>query len=369
MAKITSRQIKEFSNQINWNAVTHDHIPNTLDVKNYVNNQISSLSSRYYKSINSSDYINTSSQTDQTLISLSPESGGVYSVSFNTQFNINATDRTEAASAAMILAYQNLMSFATTEITAPAIPSRTFVPGVYSIAAAGTIAANITVTLNGAGTYIFKFGAAFSIGADVRIILTNGALASEIFWIAEGAVAVGANSIIYGNLISNSGAVDLAAGCFVNGRLLAINSGAISISGSIVRNAGSSSTVSLGLINSFVFFTTGGVISNAGTSTITGDIGTRTGAISTATFVSPTVVHGEFYTSIVRNAQATFSLYSNGILLSNSSRNRVSSSDIREVSLEGIAEVLPGNTIDVKWRIDSGQIIAQNRILTVVKIA
>jgi hypothetical protein len=372
MPKIPSKQIEEFSSNINWEEVTKEHIPNTLDVKNYVNSQIGSLvlenKTGYYQSINESIDIDTTSPEDTNMISLQLQSEGIYSISFNSQYLINATDRTAAASGDMIAAYQDLMSFATTETTTPAIPSRTFNPGVYSIAAAGTIAANIKITLDGNGTYIFKFGAAFSIGADVRIILINGASASDIFWIAEGAVAVGANCNISGNLISHSGAVDLAAGCFVNGRLLAINSGAISISSSIVKNAGASSSVSWGLITSFVFFTTGGVISNAGTSTISGDIGTRNGSISTATFISPTIVNGEFYTSIVRNALATFSIYSNGILSDNSSRSRLSSSDSTEITLQGIVSVLPESTINIKWRVDSGQIIAKNRILTAIKI-
>lgn len=366
---ISSRQIKEFSNEVDWNQVTSEQIPNTSDVKNYVNSQIlANKTNGYYHSINSSDVINTVSDIDVNMMSVFSELGGVYSVSFNSQFLINATDRTAAASTDLISAYQELMSFTVTEIITPAIPSREFTPGVYSIAAAGTIAANIIITLNGAGYYIFRFGAAFSIGADVRIILKNGASASNIFWIAEGAVAVGANCNISGNLISNSGAVDLAAGCYITGKLLAINSGAISISGSIVKNTSATSYITWGLINSFVCFTTGGVISNAGTSAITGDIGTRSGTISNATFISPTSVNGEFYTSIVRNALASFSIYANGVIVNNSKRNRISSSDSTDISLTGIVDVLPGNSIDIRWNIDSGEIIANSRILTAIKV-
>lgn len=369
MAQISSKQIEDFSNEIDWNEVTHDQIPNTLDVKDYVNAQISTIKlNGYYHSINGSNNINTTSSTDVTLMSIISELGGTYSVSFNTQYLINATDRTAAASINLISAYQDLMAYTITSIIPAAIPTREFIPGVYSIPAAGTIAANIIITLNGPGIYIFKFGAAFSIGADVRIILKNGALASDVFWLAEGAVAVGANCNISGNLISNSGAVDLAAGCYITGKLLAINSGAISISSSIVKNPNATSIITWGLINSFVMFTTGGVISNAGTSAITGDIGTRTGAISNATFAYPTTLTGEFYTSSVRNALAMFSIYSNGIMVGNSSRERLSSSSSEDVSLIGIADVLPGQSIDIKWNVDSGEIISKNRILILIKI-
>jgi hypothetical protein len=57
-------------------------------------------------------------------------------------------------------------------------------------------------------------------GANV-IIVDRGAT-EDVFWI-EGAVAIGADATIKGNLISNNGAVDLATGCSVEGKLLAIN--------------------------------------------------------------------------------------------------------------------------------------------------
>jgi hypothetical protein len=53
-------------------------------------------------------------------------------------------------------------------------------------------------------------------GANV-IIVDRGATAEDVFWIAEGAVAIGADATIKGNLISN-GAVDLATGCSVEGK-------------------------------------------------------------------------------------------------------------------------------------------------------
>jgi hypothetical protein len=58
-------------------------------------------------------------------------------------------------------------------------------------------------------------------GANV-IIVDRGATAEDVFWIAEGAVAIGADATIKGNLISNNGAVE-ATGCSVEGKLLAIN--------------------------------------------------------------------------------------------------------------------------------------------------
>ena len=367
---VRSKQISDFKNVVDWADMTNEQIPNVLDVRNFIISQNALNKPTYHISENTDLELITTSSLDSTLMTIMPESTGIYSISFNTKYMLDATDITEQAYIDLNLAYQDLMSFATTENMAAAIPSREFTPGVYSIPTAGTIAANIDITLNGAGTYIFKCGAAFSMGADVNIILTGGALASEVFWIAEGAIAIGANSNVSGNLISHNGAVDLGAGCSVKGRLLALTSGAISINNSVIENINPSTTVTWGAVSSFSIFTTGGVISNTSTSIIYGNIGTRTGGISTVTFESPTIFYGQYYTAVIHNSKATFSIYSNGIIIENSSRSRLSDSNNIDVALEGITELLEdGNTIDIKWNVDSGKITANERILTLIKLS
>jgi hypothetical protein len=84
-------------------------------------------------------------------------------------------------------------------------------------------------------------------GANV-IIVDRGATAEDVFWIAEGAVAIGADATIKGNLISNNGAVDLATGCSVEGKLLAINPALVY---RLVTNTGNSSAVNWDLASSF----------------------------------------------------------------------------------------------------------------------
>lgn len=325
-------------------------------------------SDRYY-SVNSSAEINTRTTSDEVVpgMSLASELGGTYAVSFNAQYEIDPSDRTTQAAIDMLAAYNALMEITSTETIASAIPTRTFTPGVYNIAAAGTVAAGVVITLNGSGTYIFKFGAALSMGADVSVVLQGGATASDVFWIAEGAVAIGANAKIKGSLISNSGAVDLAAGCTLTGKLLAINSGAISISSSKVTNTGSASAVNLGLIVSFSIFSSGGVISNAGASNVTGDIGTKTGSITTASF-APATVSGTFYTALVGSALASFSVYQNGTLIANSKRFRSSTLSTVDFTLQAIATVGAGQNVDIRWSVDSGKITLKNRILTLISV-
>jgi hypothetical protein len=65
---------------------------------------------------------------------------------------------------------------------------------------------------------------------------------------------------------------------------------------------------------------------------------------------------------------ATFSLYQKGELIPNSSRIRTTKVNTVDVTLQAIATVAQGETIDVKWNIDAGTLSAKNRILTIIKV-
>lgn len=71
-------------------------------------------------------------------------------------------------------------------------PPGTFPPGCYSSSGAMDIVASTTVTLDGAGVYIFKPDGAITTGADSFVVLANGACASDVFWAPTGATTLGA---------------------------------------------------------------------------------------------------------------------------------------------------------------------------------
>jgi hypothetical protein len=107
-------------------------------------------------------------------------------------------------------------------------PPGTFSPGCYFRAGALDITASTTVTLSGAGVYIFRStGGALTTGADSQVLLTNGACASNVFWAPVGATTLGANSgpslvtpTFQGNILDAAG---ITIGHFANltGRALA----------------------------------------------------------------------------------------------------------------------------------------------------
>jgi hypothetical protein len=73
-------------------------------------------------------------------------------------------------------------------------PPGTFPPGCYSSGGAMNITLGTTVTLSGAGVYIFRPGGALTTGADSVVTAANGACANDVFWAPIGATTLGANS-------------------------------------------------------------------------------------------------------------------------------------------------------------------------------
>lgn len=96
-----------------------------------------------------------------------------------------------------------------------------FVPGVYTTAAAIGVTASKTLTLNGAGDYVFiSTGGAITFGANDIILLTNGATAARVFWVAATDLSTtGANSSLVGNFLVRDATV--ASTNIIQGRILA----------------------------------------------------------------------------------------------------------------------------------------------------
>ncbi len=216
---------------------------------------------------------------------------------------------------------------------APAFGSgETITSGVYSIGGAGSIAG--TLTLDGGGNpdaiFIMKFEGAFTAGVGSTIVLSNGARACNVFWIAEGAISIGASSVIIGTLFSHPGAISLGENSTIEGRLLA-SEGAITIGAGGVAIApvgpitipikclgkciSAPSVDVLGSVAKFALFSSAGAVANAATSGIVGDIGAHAGAISG--FSTSTQV-GSVYNADAITAQAKIDLdyaYSQLILI------------------------------------------------------
>ena len=101
-----------------------------------------------------------------------------------------------------------------------------FAPGCYTSGGAMDITVSTTVTLVGAGVYIFRPAGALTTGANSKVVATGGACESDVFWTPTGATTIGANAAVsptptfIGTIIDNAG---ISLGHFANltGRALA----------------------------------------------------------------------------------------------------------------------------------------------------
>jgi hypothetical protein len=323
-------------------------------------------------SITSGNEINTTSTSDVVAGNMNWTPGaGKYFVTFNGEYTIATSDRIGISKTDLSTLYTNLM--AKTHINTQLhdvtfTGGTTFTPGIYYTTAASTAAG--TITLNGLddpnAEFIFKFAGAFSTNTPTTINLIRGASACNVYWIAEGAIALGANTSMVGTMIANNGAITTASGSSIVGRLYS-TAGAIGFDLTTLSLPLCTSPTNYGMLNSFAAFTSAGGVTNTGASIFTGDIGTDVGAITG--FESATINGNYFAPSLISRATANFSIYQNGIIIPFSTRTRISTLNLAEISLTAITDqISAGQAIDIRWKIDAGTIKLQNRILTLIEV-
>ena len=340
-----------------------------------------------YLSVDAGTTLSTSSTTDSPIADMSKtiSEAGVYSILFNGQLSIPAALYTQGFNTSDAVSqlnsiYDDIMAIPVTDAAHPLVfgNGEVLFPGVYDIPGAASIAGNLTLDGQGDSEALFLIRAtgAFNTGAGVNVTLINGASAKNIFWIADGAIGIGASTDMAGTLFSHGSAVAIGANCLIIGRLLT-TSGAISFGEGILELPTGTSIIDFRSLSNFIIFTSLGGIANTGASSYTGDIGTNGGAIttfSTATVNGTIFEQGSSNTIISDvNHKVTFSLYKNGILIPNSSRTRTHLNNPSDISLQGISAAAVGDTIDVRWKIDTQNAdnksaSVQNRILTLIQV-
>lgn len=340
--------------------------------------------SQNHTSTNSNQTLSTTSITDIDIpdMVLLPTSG-THSVFFDSQISNTSSEPADIVNSDVLLTdfftlYNQLVSYPTTNNTHLAAygSGETIVPGKYTNSSATSIAGILNLDGQGDPNSIFIFHAtgAINFGANTTIVLSNGAAAENIFWLGEGAVGVGAYSIVYGNLISHGAAVAVGASCSLTGRMIT-NAGAVSFGPgvcSVPTNA--SSIINLGSIETFVIYTGAGAINNTGGSVYNGNICSSAGdtsslAVATVNgiIVLPsidTIINGSSSTSFT----ATFGIYQNGILIPSSSKQITCNSGYTNLTLMAIATISNGQALTIKWKIDSGTLTLGNRVFTAIKV-
>jgi len=105
-------------------------------------------------------------------------------------------------------------------------PIGVYTPGVYCVNGAATIGTG-GITLNGAGTYIFRIVGALNSVDNSIVTLANGASSCDVFWAPTAATTLGANTTFVGTVIDNANAITVGNTTAWIGRALSLGAGTV----------------------------------------------------------------------------------------------------------------------------------------------
>jgi hypothetical protein len=119
------------------------------------------------------------------------------------------------------LAYDEAAALPSTTTFSGDQAGKTFKPGVHTSAAAFSNTGTMTLDADGdqSAVFVFQIGAAYGAAASSKVVLTDGALANNVFWQVVGATSLGAGATSVGTYLS-AGAFTLGDGASLKGRAL-----------------------------------------------------------------------------------------------------------------------------------------------------
>lgn len=100
------------------------------------------------------------------------------------------------------------------------IGGKTLTAGLYKWTTALTIPTDITISGSPTDIFIFQIAGTLKLSSAVRMTLTGGVLAKNIYWVVSDAVTCGTTSHFEGTILGMTG-INLQTGATINGRMLA----------------------------------------------------------------------------------------------------------------------------------------------------
>jgi hypothetical protein len=320
-------------------------------------------------SITEGDTVSTTSTSNVLVpeMTISPDSG-TYLVLFNAQLSSHQTFSSAQGVIDAASLYDELMAYPGGVTHALTFGSgETLDPGAYDVAGAPSIAG--TLTMDGGGdpnaVFIIRGSGAFTTGAGTTVVLTGNAKPENIFWVSGAAMSTAANTVMKGTMLgggASAGAVSLGDGSNLEGRLFT-KLGAVSLGENVVITSPTvAAPVDLGVLSTFAMWSSDGVVSDVGTATTTGDVGTAAGAIT----MTGTHIGKEYPANTTSSPiSITYSIYQNEEKISNSSRKI--SSQSATVSLQGMVIINEDDTVEIRWKVETGEVRLDNRTLSLIR--
>ena len=131
----------------------------------------------------------------------------------------------KAAQSDLTIAYNNAAGRPMNATVAGNIGGQTLAPGVYKSTSSLAISSgDLTLDAQGnsSGVFIFQVASALTVTSGRKVILSGGALASNVFWQVGSSATLGTTSDFSGTILANT-AISLLTGAKLHGRALARN--------------------------------------------------------------------------------------------------------------------------------------------------
>jgi hypothetical protein len=159
--------------------------------------------------------------------------GGIVVPPYTTHSNDAAAIAAQVSTTAL---YTNLVSTGSATPLEIELGGVVLTPGTYSFSSRANIATGTTLTLNGAGLYIFKVSSAVTANVLSNVLMLNGASPSQVFWQVTSAATL--NGITFSGTVVAQAGITLGVGTTLYGRALTTAAGAVTMAGGATINGG-----------------------------------------------------------------------------------------------------------------------------------
>jgi hypothetical protein len=169
------------------------------------------------------------SSTALTGFSETMDSSNLFSTSARVTGDLYASDYANPTPPNLTTAINNMKTAYTTaagkaanvtELGAGNIGGLTLAPGIYKWSTGVNIPTNVTLAGGSNDTWIFQIAQTLNLAAATTVVLSGGAVASNIVWQAAGIVTLNTTSQMEGTILAQT-QINMLAGASVNGRLYA----------------------------------------------------------------------------------------------------------------------------------------------------
>jgi hypothetical protein len=121
-----------------------------------------------------------------------------------------------------LLAYNGLVGAtcpAANNLTGTDLGTLTLKPGVYCFNSSAQLTG--TLTLSGAGVYIFQIGSTITTATNSSVVMASGAVCGNVFWQVGSSATLGIGTAFTGNILAKA-SITLVSGTNLNGRAIAL---------------------------------------------------------------------------------------------------------------------------------------------------